>query len=29
MMLIILDGNNEKYRGKPEILLNDSSSDIY
>lgn len=28
MMLIILGGNSEKYRGKWEILHNDSSSDI-
>lgn len=28
MMLIILGGKNEKYRGKSEILPNDSSSDV-
>lgn len=28
MMLIILGGKSEKYRGKPEILPNDSSSDV-
>lgn len=28
MMLVILGGNREKYEGKPEILPNDSSSDV-
>lgn len=28
VMLVILCGNSEKHRGKPEILPNDSSSDV-
>lgn len=28
ILLIILGGNSEKYKGKPEILPNDSSSDL-